>query len=85
MLLFTGQFSQMFTIPDDYYIWSGYVDLHGLKNYYMTVEVTPAQSRLDDVKTRINGVEALIVDMGTVSFIICFVSKSIEIIYIKFI
>ncbi|XP_052286416.1 fibrocystin-L-like [Dreissena polymorpha] len=54
-----GNFQYQFTLAGTYYVWSGFVDEWGIKNYVGTIEVVPAVPRLVQVNMTLNGVSAL--------------------------
>ncbi|XP_053372863.1 fibrocystin-L-like [Mercenaria mercenaria] len=54
-----GQYTKQFTETGIFYVWSGYVDPWSIKHYSGTVEVTAAQSRLEEISVKVGGIEAL--------------------------
>ena len=42
-----------------YYVWSGYVDTFGIKNYAGTINVVAESSSLGQVNVRVSGTSAL--------------------------
>lgn len=57
--LSTGEFTYQFTETGVFYVWSGFVDEWGIKNYAGTIEVVDATSSLGEVSVHVAGVEAL--------------------------
>jgi hypothetical protein len=58
-ILCVGQYKKRFTEPGLYYVWSGYVDRWGIKNYAGTIKVENAESSLAEINVKIGGKEAL--------------------------
>ena len=58
-----GNFKYQFTQLGTFYVWSGYVDVYGIKNYAGQIEVVEKTSRLDEVSVMVDGIEA-IYDVG---------------------
>jgi len=54
-----GDFLYQFTETGTFYVWSGFVDEWGIKNYGGTIEVLDAMSSVGEVSVQVNGVEAL--------------------------
>lgn len=56
---FLGNFQYQFTQLGTFYVWSGYVDVYGIKNYAGQIEVVEKMSKLGEVSVRVDGIESL--------------------------
>ena len=57
--LYPGNFKCQFTKLGTFYVWSGYVDVYGLKNYAGQIEVVEKMSKLAEVSVKVDGIESL--------------------------
>lgn len=58
-LIYIGSFRQQFVTAGRYYVWSGYVDIYGIKNYHGTIEVVSAESKSSEISVKVGKAEAL--------------------------
>ena len=56
---FTGQYQYQFTQLGTFYVWSGYVDVWGIKNYAGQIEVVEKTSSIGEVRVTVAGKEAI--------------------------
>ena len=56
---FLGNFQYQFTELGTYYVWSGYVDAYGIKNYAGQIEVVEKTSKLGEISVKVDGIESL--------------------------
>ncbi|XP_045210443.2 fibrocystin-L-like isoform X2 [Mercenaria mercenaria] len=54
-----GYFSKQFTMKGDYHVWSGFVDTWNIKSYSGTILVDNAMSRIEEIRVKVAGIEAL--------------------------
>ena len=59
MWLITGEYQYQFTELGTYYVWSGYVDVWGIKNYAGQIEVVEKLSSVGEIQVTVTGKEAL--------------------------
>lgn len=57
--IFLGEYTYQFTETGTFYVWSGFVDEWGIKNYAGTIEVVDASSSIGEISMTVNDVEAL--------------------------
>ena len=55
----TGQYQYQFTQLGTFYVWSGYVDVWGIKNYAGQIEVVEKTSSIGEVRVTVAGKEAI--------------------------
>lgn len=56
---FLGQYSHQFNLAGIYYVWSGFVDVWGIKNYAGTIKVVPASSSNAEITVLVGKAKAL--------------------------
>ena len=56
---FVGEYQYQFTQLGTFYIWSGFVDEWGIKNYAGQIEVVEKDSSLGEISVRVAEIEAL--------------------------
>ena len=56
---FLGSYRYQFTQLGTFYVWSGYVDVYGIKNYAGQIEVVEKSSSLAQVSVKVDGIEAI--------------------------
>ena len=57
--ILTGNFKYQFTQLGTFYVWSGYVDVYGIKNYAGQIEVVEKMSKVAEISVKVDGIESL--------------------------
>ena len=75
-----GNFQYQFTKLGTFFVWSGYVDAYGIKNYAGQIEVVENMLKLAEIGVRVDGIESLY-NVGGEN---CYYSFSYFVLYFKF-